>query len=101
MWGPPRCRNSRAAIGEYVGELFAALLAGDPNANACSHAAAASEAAAVGVTEAASKPVALPRPPRVCNSAVPPLGVLAADYAKRSDGTVIVWVCKGGCHVAA
>ena len=81
------------AIGEYVGELFAALLAGDPEGgvNACSHAAAASEAATVGVTEAASNPVALPRPPRVGNGTVPPLGVLAADYAKRGDGTVILW----------
>ena len=79
------------AIGEYVGELFAAVRAGDRDANTCAHAAASSEAALVGVTEAATHPAKLPRPPRARNGAAPPLDALARDYAARGDGKVTVY----------
>ena len=81
-----------AGIGEYVAELWEAVAAREEPYRPPRHASDR----VVGVTAAASTNQAPLAPsPRVLNSRVPPLEVLADDYARRGDGTVQVYERRG------
>jgi hypothetical protein len=108
-------------IGEYVAELCIGLRDRTPPVHASAGAAAFSDVAgvsglaassdvagvssraavnghvppadgcAVGITEAALRPVPLEPAPRRLNGPVPPLAALAAEYRRRGDGRVTLY----------